>query len=241
VTIFLIHRTICQQCCTLRRSENGDAVNSYSGDIEVQSQWSKYLRILSGPSAKRTKDLLKLNRDQLRWVVGLLTGHCHLKGHLFKMGLTDDSTFERCLEEDESATHILCDCEAIAYLRFRHLGQFFMEPSDYYDASINRVLHFIRSTIDHWRWRCKAGFLAHPLYIHTYIFVCFSAYPLIADLAFIWSSVTPVLTAALLEDLIIYQNSTEKRNVILAAHSKSSSDHNTNLLPLPFRVVGGSL
>jgi hypothetical protein len=30
---------------------------------------------ISGPSARRTKDLLKLNRDQLRWVVGLLTGH----------------------------------------------------------------------------------------------------------------------------------------------------------------------
>jgi hypothetical protein len=43
-------------------------------------------------------------------------------------------TCESCLEEDESATHILCDCEAIAYLRFCHLGQFFMEPSDYYDA-----------------------------------------------------------------------------------------------------------
>jgi hypothetical protein len=40
--------------------------------------------------------------------------------------------------------HILCDCEAITYLRFRHLGQFFMEPSDYYDAPINKVLHFIR-------------------------------------------------------------------------------------------------
>jgi hypothetical protein len=48
--------------------------------------------------------------------------------------LTDDPTCERCLEEDESATHILCDCEAIANLRFCHLGQFFMEPSDYYDA-----------------------------------------------------------------------------------------------------------
>jgi hypothetical protein len=75
-----------------------------------------------------------LYEDQLRWVVGLLTGHCHLKGHLFKLGLTDDPTRERCLQEDESATHILCDCEAIAYLRFRHLGQFFMEPSDFYDA-----------------------------------------------------------------------------------------------------------
>jgi hypothetical protein len=45
-----------------------------------------------------------------------------------------------CLEEEESATHILCDCEAV---RFRHLGQFFMEPSDYYDAPIDKVLHFI--------------------------------------------------------------------------------------------------
>jgi hypothetical protein len=95
--------------------------------------------LTSGPSAKRMMDLLKLNRDQR------LTGHCHLKGHLFKLGLTDNPTCERCLEEDESATHILCDCEAIAYLRFRHLGQFFTEPSDYYNAPINKVLHFIQS------------------------------------------------------------------------------------------------
>jgi hypothetical protein len=77
-----------------------------------------------GPSAKRTRDLLKLNRDQLRWVVGLFTGHCHLKGHLFKLGLADNSICERCQEKDKSATHILCDCEAIAYLRLSHVGQF---------------------------------------------------------------------------------------------------------------------
>jgi hypothetical protein len=81
--------------------------------------------LIFGPSAKRTKDMLRLNRDQLRWIVGLLTGHCHLKGHFFKIGLTDDPTCERCLEEDESTTHILCDCEAIGNLRFHHLGQFF--------------------------------------------------------------------------------------------------------------------
>jgi hypothetical protein len=65
--------------------------------------------------------------------------------HMIYDLLSDDPTCERCLEEDESATHILCDCEAIDNLRFRHLGQFLMEPSDYYDAPINRVLHFIRS------------------------------------------------------------------------------------------------
>jgi hypothetical protein len=55
----------------------------------------------------------------------------------------DDTICERRLEENESATHILWDCEAIAYLRFHHLGQFFMEPSDYYDTPIYKVLHFI--------------------------------------------------------------------------------------------------
>jgi hypothetical protein len=33
----------------------------------------------------------------------------------------------------------------LAHLRFRNLGQFFMEPSDFYDAPIFKVLHFIRS------------------------------------------------------------------------------------------------
>jgi hypothetical protein len=47
-----------------------------------------------------------------------------------------------CLEEDESATHIiLCDCEAVAHVRFRHLSQFFMEPSDYYDAPTYVCMH----------------------------------------------------------------------------------------------------
>jgi hypothetical protein len=56
------------------------------------------LKQAKGFISGRTKDLLKLNRDQLRRVVGLLTGHCHLKGHLFKLGLTGDPTCEMCLQ-----------------------------------------------------------------------------------------------------------------------------------------------
>jgi hypothetical protein len=58
-----------------------------------------------------------------------------------------DPICERCLEEDESATHVLCDCESIAHLGFHHLGQFFMEPSDYYDAPISKVIRFIQSVV----------------------------------------------------------------------------------------------
>jgi hypothetical protein len=66
-------------------------------------------------------------------------------GHLFKTGLTESLTCERCLDKDESATQILCDCEAIGYLRFRHLGHYFTEPGGYQDAPIRKILHFIRS------------------------------------------------------------------------------------------------
>ena len=58
---------------------------------------------------------------------------------------TDDSpSCERCQEGNETATHILCECETLAYLRLRHLGQSFMEPSDYFDAPPYKILCFIR-------------------------------------------------------------------------------------------------
>jgi hypothetical protein len=63
---------------------------------------------------------------------------------LVKLQLTGDPICEGCLEEDDSATHILCDCEAVAHVRFRHLDQFFMKPSDYYDTPIYKILYFIR-------------------------------------------------------------------------------------------------
>jgi hypothetical protein len=98
-----------------------------------------YIRTL----CQNNKGSVEIKQRPIRWIVGLLTGHCHLKRHLFKLGLMDDPTCERCLEDDESATHTLCDCEAIAHLKFHHLGQFLMEPSDFYDVSLGEVLHLI--------------------------------------------------------------------------------------------------
>jgi hypothetical protein len=101
--------------------------------------------LIRGPSAKTARELLKLDRNQLWWVVGLLTGHCHLKGHLFILGLSDSPTCERCYEKDKTATHVLCEFEALAHQRLHHFGQYFMEPSDYFDAPTYKILQFIRS------------------------------------------------------------------------------------------------
>jgi len=41
---------------------------------------------LKNPSVERAGELLSLSRNQLRIMTGLLTGHCHLRGQLFKLG-----------------------------------------------------------------------------------------------------------------------------------------------------------
>jgi hypothetical protein len=49
----------------------------------------------------------------------------------------------RCKQASETASHILCDCEALATLRFRHLGRHFMKPGDFEDISVRNILHFV--------------------------------------------------------------------------------------------------
>jgi hypothetical protein len=100
---------------------------------------SRLRAFLKNPSARKADELLNLSRNQLRIMTGLLTGHCHLKGHLFKLGLINSPECNRCKQASETASHILCVCEALATLRFRHLGCHFMKPGDFEDISVSKV------------------------------------------------------------------------------------------------------
>jgi hypothetical protein len=85
-----------------------------------------------------------LSRNKLRIILGLLTGHCHLKGHLFKLGLVNSPKCDRCKQAPETASQVLCDHEAVATLRFRHLVHHFMKPGDFEDISASKILHFVQ-------------------------------------------------------------------------------------------------
>jgi hypothetical protein len=77
-------------------------------------------------------------------LTGMLTGHYQLKGHSFNLGLVNSPKCDRCKQVSEMASHVLCDCEALATLRFRHLGHYFMKPGDFEDISVSKVLHFVK-------------------------------------------------------------------------------------------------
>jgi hypothetical protein len=98
---------------------------------------------LSKLSAKNNVEFLKLSRFQARQVTSLLKGHCHLTGHLFKLGITDSPICGRCHKETDITLHILFECEALSELRFCHLSKHFMEPSDYDKIPLCKILYFI--------------------------------------------------------------------------------------------------
>jgi hypothetical protein len=82
------------------------------------------------PSAKRAGELLILSRNHLRILTKFLTGHCHLKGHLFELRLVNSPQCDRCKQASEMASHVVRDCGALATLRLGHLAHHFMEPAD---------------------------------------------------------------------------------------------------------------
>jgi hypothetical protein len=63
---------------------------------------------------QKSGELFNLSRNQLSILTGLLTGHCHFKGHPFKLKLVNHSKCDRCKQPSETSSHVVCDCKALA-------------------------------------------------------------------------------------------------------------------------------
>ena len=89
---------------------------------------------------------LSFNRTQSRAVTGFLTGHNTLRRHIHLMGLSDSPLCRRWGAEDETSSHTLCECEALASLRLAYLGSFFLEPEDVKSLSLGAIWNFHKAT-----------------------------------------------------------------------------------------------
>jgi len=74
-----------------------------------------WLRAFLKDCAKTVGELHNLSRNQLHTMMGL-TGHCHLKGHQFKLVLVNNPKSDRCKQASETSAHVLRDCETLATL-----------------------------------------------------------------------------------------------------------------------------
>jgi hypothetical protein len=75
-----------------------------------------------------------------------LVGHNTLRKHLQVMGLSNVPICRKCGTEEETSVHILCECEALASLRHRYLGSFFLNPEEIRVLVVGAIWNFAKVT-----------------------------------------------------------------------------------------------
>ena len=114
----------------------------WRGPFSTQRQTRE---LISGSKLATRAQLLSFNRTKSR-VIGLLTGYNTLRRHLYIMGLSNNPTCRKCGTEKETSVHILCECEALASLRYIHLGSFFLDPEDIRELGMGAIQNFAKGT-----------------------------------------------------------------------------------------------
>jgi len=79
-------------------------------------------RFLYGCDHSRARYALSLSRQDLRILVGLLTGHADLNRHLHIMGQCRYSGCPLCQEAEDTTLHFIAHCSALMLLRKNILG-----------------------------------------------------------------------------------------------------------------------
>ena len=102
--------------------------------------WKKY-------SAQKTNMLLSLNRNEVQRIVAFTTEHGKFRAHLRKMNISTESKCKYC-DEDETAKHIMCVCDAYAALRQRTTGMMYCELKDYARLNFQMYRSFCLSAFE---------------------------------------------------------------------------------------------
>ncbi|KAL1448444.1 hypothetical protein WDU94_012211 [Cyamophila willieti] len=103
---------------------------------------------LAGYSKKLTQESMSQNRSNLRLIVTLLTGHGPLRKHLHRLGLTQGEPIDcrLCGLEEETATHILFECEALDNRRFRIFESYKPEVLHDQEHLVRKLTLFVKGT-----------------------------------------------------------------------------------------------
>jgi hypothetical protein len=111
-TLHLLDLSLYLACCIVWSSEQSGTGWRENIECWKSSKDCKHSKaFVEGPQQGRATKLLSMSRQQLSTVVGLLTGHLGLYGHLRRIGKDITPLCRRCLNGNETVEHLLCECE----------------------------------------------------------------------------------------------------------------------------------
>lgn len=101
---------------------------------------------VSTPQERLANNLLTLNKLELSYTIGIITGHIRLNAYLNKIGVRDDPDCDQCGRAAESATHFLCNCPGLSSLRRRIFKHNFLTPGEVMTYSIRSIINFTKQS-----------------------------------------------------------------------------------------------
>ena len=102
--------------------------------------------LITDPDMATGARVLSFNRTQTKVVIGLLTGHNTLRGHLCIIVLGNNPICWRFGTEEETSVHVLCECEALVSLRHLPGFFFFLDTEDIKILGVGAILSFGKGT-----------------------------------------------------------------------------------------------
>ena len=123
----------------LRRWEEQEMKGNFGG-LDIDSHSRNFMHY----SDRRADEALALSRQDLRLLVGILSGHCGLRAHQHRINKSDVGVCRFCLVGQETPLHFLCECEALARKRNISLGKGFPTMLDIKQMKFQMVVNFFK-------------------------------------------------------------------------------------------------
>ena len=103
-------------------------------------------QMIQAYSRRRARDMLNLDRNSLRIVTGLYTGHSVLNRHLHILGLQDSPFCQYCRGELETTFHLVAQCDYYTAARVNTWGKPYLDSSDISNITVKDLLRFTSKT-----------------------------------------------------------------------------------------------
>lgn len=112
----------------------------YWSSLESCRQTKLYL---NEPSPVVSKYLIHLSKQNCSIVVKALTGHCRLNYHMANMQQVESSLCDSCESDYQTSYHLICNCPAVAQLRYRIFGKHLLSEIEFKQLNLKDILLFL--------------------------------------------------------------------------------------------------
>ena len=76
--------------------------------------------------------------------MAIVTGHGGFAYHLRRMGILSDDTCRLCMEDEETAAHVVCQCLALTSRRLKVTGLHLLKERDMSGLTFKQMLEMTR-------------------------------------------------------------------------------------------------